>query len=1597
MSGRGNVHIYKTAIPVVIKAKTLELKFTRITGCTGTADGLEISHDYGKLFVPWNDIICAFAAKIRSLEGQEIPILLFGIKEQAGFFYIDGVKVSTLLFKFMEPKTEGLDRNIIMSRSSDAIEKKFKWVAQEICSHLQVTYIDKSVAESIKGSTFFLPIFNSLIDVGAHCNDIIASVDFEETKGFMVLEEDDGELKKITAPTERKEWKEGMVIEEKYTIQEIKKGGMGIIFIVFDTENAKFYAVKTFQERFIWNDRIIKQFVKEAEIWINLDKHPHIVKAELVKIIEGKPYIFLEYITGIDLETIIENERLHLGTSLALGIQFCEGMSYAYRKLGLIHRDIKPSNCFISKDGLLKITDFGLGKIFDESPIGGEPLSIQNRRHFKDIKSSSSSALIGTLPFMAPELFYDLNASSIRSDIYSTGVMFYMMLTGKNPFYHEDPTELIIRHLEMVPIPPYELNSEVPVALSELVLKCLNKNPENRYSSFEEIKSELEKLFIETHGRPYVLPEKEETLSEDDWINKGISLASLDHHRAAVITFEQALRINPDSIAAKVQKGKSLLILGQINDALTCFDEVMIDNPKNWEAWFYRGETLWKKGKKQQALIAYDKAIELEPTRPDVLGRRGNLLAEMGRVEEALSCLDQAMKKNPAMEDLWDKKGEMLLNLLRLEEATKCFDKAIEINPRLASAWAHRGDALYWLGFFQEAIDAYNNALTITPDSLKERLGIGRCYQELGDTRKALIIFDQTLKVKKNYVDTYLAKARLLKEMYLPVKAISCLRNALQYEPHNKKVSTELARLYIRMGFFDKALSLCNYFIKKDEKDWEIELLKESASLWIAKKEEITSKISQLPTLKEEDIYRDISSLLGVFYRLEDARNHLQNILEIKEDPHKFFLLAKLQKLTGDLDGALMSAEKAIRLKIEYEEARLLLQEIKKESEREKEKKVGIRILSRMFRKETKTKENAEELLVMGIEKLFTSDYLKAYNFFKDSLKKNPEFYICWFLAGIAQKYLGNLEKSEKYFQTFLEKFPRSPGYYKFRILTAPSTTDRKVMHELFQQWIGPNPREPGAWLSYLKFFIEGDDKIGVHIITSEIVRNYVNTWYLSKRSSVYWNLRGILELLQGNVCRAMNYFTRSLKYNDNDPVALLGCGKCYELNGNVVEAMKKYEKLFHCKNASIMALYQTAHLYMKNKKEQEALHVIEKAIGRMPNSLILGYKKGQILVESANYNDFLRYYNSAFHIEGKFPPFYRLRAFSLANTGKLNDAIMYMKNALSLNPGNRRLIYTLAILYLKARDHDAAIEHFDQLLSEEYPMIECYTGKGMALYQKGHYQEAIKFFGKFLNFWPDDPNIYLLIGASYFHLDNYEQAENHFKKTLDLKSRFIKGWSNLSIFYCRLNQYNQSLQFSERALRIDKESFAAWLCRGKAKEAMGNLEEAYKSVVQALFYETQDSFSWTLRGLIEYKMGKLKNSLESYSKACEIEDRNAQIWYNRGVVALALSEFGAAEKFFTRAIDLDPNIYEAWLGKAVFYKIHNKYNYYQEAMSKAESIVPDIFETWASKITSSTQPNLLLSPREVGNLDFDLPYSYDIEIVEPIHVLNYDSLDGNF
>ena len=252
-------------------------------------------------------------------------------------------------------------------------------------------------------------------------------------------------------------------------ILETLEGGMGKVYVCADKNNQKF-ALKTYKYATGGTEnlrRVNERFYHEAVSWVGLGKHPNIVRALTFAKMRDTPFLLLEFIDGGNLRQLMEGGRLDFTKTVRLADNISSGMSYAHSRK-LVHRDLKPENILIDKNGVAKVTDFGLARVIEEA------------------SGTMSQDLSGTLPYMSPEQFLPAPIVDQRVDVYSFGVMLYEMLTGKKPFPAETIPQLIAAHRECIPTPP-STHVVLPNWIDRLVLRCLEKNPEKRFQNFNEI------------------------------------------------------------------------------------------------------------------------------------------------------------------------------------------------------------------------------------------------------------------------------------------------------------------------------------------------------------------------------------------------------------------------------------------------------------------------------------------------------------------------------------------------------------------------------------------------------------------------------------------------------------------------------------------------------------------------------------------------------------------------------------------------------------------------------------------------------------------------------------------------------------------------------------------------------------------------------------------------------------------------------------------------------------------------------------------------------------------------------------------------------
>ncbi|MGZ5294547.1 MAG: Stk1 family PASTA domain-containing Ser/Thr kinase [Actinomycetota bacterium] len=255
----------------------------------------------------------------------------------------------------------------------------------------------------------------------------------------------------------------------------IGAGGMAEVFRGFDPVLNRTVAIKTLLPQFARDEAFVARFRREAQAAARLN-HPNIVAAYDTGSDDGTQYIVMEFVEGRTLaEFLATGRRPTPVQSAEIAQKICSALAAAHAQ-GVIHRDIKPGNVMVTRDGTVKVMDFGIARM----TTGVET-------------APQTSAVLGTATYLSPEQAQG-GPVDARTDIYSLGTVLYEMVGGRPPFTGESPVAIAYKQVNESPVPPSQLNPDVPPRLDAVIMKALSKNPANRYQTADEFAADLDRV-----------------------------------------------------------------------------------------------------------------------------------------------------------------------------------------------------------------------------------------------------------------------------------------------------------------------------------------------------------------------------------------------------------------------------------------------------------------------------------------------------------------------------------------------------------------------------------------------------------------------------------------------------------------------------------------------------------------------------------------------------------------------------------------------------------------------------------------------------------------------------------------------------------------------------------------------------------------------------------------------------------------------------------------------------------------------------------------------------------------------------------------------
>jgi serine/threonine-protein kinase len=294
----------------------------------------------------------------------------------------------------------------------------------------------------------------------------------------------------------------GQKIDGRYQIiRTIGEGGMANVYLAYDTILEREVAVKILRGDLSNDEKFVKRFQREAKAASSLN-HPNIVEMYDVGVDDNNYFIVMEYVNGKTLKSLIKKRgALSLSETIDIMLQLTSGIACAHDSY-IIHRDLKPQNVMILEDGRVKITDFGIAVALNSAEL------------------TQTNSVMGSVHYLPPEQANGSGAT-VKSDIYSLGILMYELLTGKLPFKGENAVEIAIKQMkEKIPSVCAQ-NPNIPQSVENVILKACAKNPENRYESVKDMHDDLETVLLDSrkdeakYVYPYQDMEEEETKVEE--------------------------------------------------------------------------------------------------------------------------------------------------------------------------------------------------------------------------------------------------------------------------------------------------------------------------------------------------------------------------------------------------------------------------------------------------------------------------------------------------------------------------------------------------------------------------------------------------------------------------------------------------------------------------------------------------------------------------------------------------------------------------------------------------------------------------------------------------------------------------------------------------------------------------------------------------------------------------------------------------------------------------------------------------------------------------------------------------------------------------
>jgi serine/threonine protein kinase len=576
-------------------------------------------------------------------------------------------------------------------------------------------------------------------------------------------------------------------------VAELGRGAMGVVYRARDPVINRLVALKTITTGVADDPALLQRFYREAQSAGGL-QHPNIITIYDMGE-EGKiPFIAMELVEGENLEQLIASRAaISMSLKLVYAMQACRAFDYAHKR-GIVHRDIKPGNIMISKDGTVKVVDFGIARVLDAS-------------------KTQTGMLIGTLAYMSPEQYHGEHADE-RSDVWAFGVLFYELLCYRRPFAGDTPASLMRCICEQEPEPLSKFLPECPAELEGILSKTLQKSPSERYQSMEDLMLELDPV-----------SKRLQVQSVAELVDQSRRLVEQSQFTEARDLLRQALRFEYAN-----QQVRSLL--EKVNSEL----KRILVRPKV-QQFVEKGHALLDEGKLRDARIAVESALQLDSSFEPAQELRRVVRQELDRAELIAGWLKAA--KQSIAEGLPDEAEALVAKVLEAEPAN---EQAAALQQQVIQEKIDRQKRLRLLERLQYARGLwtrqnYSECVQLLvglqkefPDDEEVPTLLETVREDQAERREQALLDCRNLLAARRY-DECLAHLMNLQQQFPSDQEIPGLLEEVHKEQRNRRRLQGLAeaRSVLAARRYDEGISLLSALCQEFPEEPEIAALLETA------------------------------------------------------------------------------------------------------------------------------------------------------------------------------------------------------------------------------------------------------------------------------------------------------------------------------------------------------------------------------------------------------------------------------------------------------------------------------------------------------------------------------------------------------------------------------------------------------------------------------------------------------------------------------------------------------------------------------------------------------------------------------------------------